>query len=440
MLFVWIALWMIAFILWIADWRRLSTRFAGATAFAGGAGGLAGTIDDLFVQPSPVLTLLETSSSLFSQLGLPYFFLMFALTSIAFRATRLVGLFALIPPAIVIWLTPIHPTYEYDFSLSLYWVGPYLLIGTIVLLLSWYRERNPVFKQVRALTNFIAIFPVLFNFVTSNVLRSLEYDSIWKWNALIIPVLFILFIIFGLKYGVLGIKLTVERYRMDSTMRVLTSGAAILNHTIKNELAKIGALLGRVEQHQAVRNEQVIQGDLTHIHDSLNHMHQMVERIRTKTQDITVKIELLDMHELGQTVIRQLQPIAAQQQVTIMNLIPTGITLQVDRVHVTEVLNNTLNNALEAFAPNANDGSIRITYRETKKESIIVVEDSGRGIPKEHLQSVLEPFFSTKNTKLNFGLGLSYCFQVMQAHGGSLHLHSEAGQGTSVFLHFPKKK
>jgi two-component system sporulation sensor kinase B len=445
MLFVWISLWMIATILWVADWHRISTRFAGATAFAGGAGGLAATLDDFFPQSEQagpyVLHILEVSSSLFSQVGLPYFFLLFSLASHPFFAVKkkisMLAAVTSFAPILMIYFTPLHPIYQFDFQLSLFWVGPYLFFGSVVLIHSWWREKNPVIKKARFLTNVLAIVPVAFNFVTSNVMRSLENESLWKLNALIIPILFIFFIVFGIRYGVLGIKLKVERYRLDSTLRALTSGAAILNHAIKNELVKIEALLERVKQLPQLQTEQTSQRDLQHVLDSVAHLNQMVERIHSQTQDMVLKVAVYSLQELVRECIQPLNVSPNRQEIEIRQEIPADVMLTCDRVHVTEVLSNLVINAMEAMN---STGTIRIRYTEMKKEDVLVIEDTGCGIPADQLTQILEPFYSTKNKKSNFGLGLSYCYQVMQKHGGNLNIHSELGKGTTIFLHFPKSK
>ncbi|WP_370872922.1 ATP-binding protein [Croceifilum oryzae] len=54
---------------------------------------------------------------------------------------------------------------------------------------------------------------------------------------------------------------------------------------------------------------------------------------------------------------------------------------------------------------------------------------------------MLEPFFSTKsNPRENFGLGLSFCYNVMRKHGGKIDFYTKEGRGTSVYLAFPKIK
>ncbi|HEX9060957.1 MAG TPA: ATP-binding protein, partial [Clostridia bacterium] len=56
------------------------------------------------------------------------------------------------------------------------------------------------------------------------------------------------------------------------------------------------------------------------------------------------------------------------------------------------------------------------------------------------LPYVFEPFFSTKNSNLNMGLGLSYCYNVMQKHNGMLEVISAKGTGTTVLLKFPMQQ
>ena len=76
----------------------------------------------------------------------------------------------------------------------------------------------------------------------------------------------------------------------------------------------------------------------------------------------------------------------------------------------------------------------------SKKHLVIAIEDTGTGISSKNLPHVLDPFFSTKKSSQNFGLGLPYCYNVMQKHQGMLEISSEPGKGTTVFLLFPKKR
>ncbi len=65
----------------------------------------------------------------------------------------------------------------------------------------------------------------------------------------------------------------------------------------------------------------------------------------------------------------------------------------------------------------------------------VVIEDTGPGIPPQHLDRIFDPFFSTKF--LGRGLGLASVAGVMKAHGGGIRVESEAGRGTRIELVFP---
>ena len=66
------------------------------------------------------------------------------------------------------------------------------------------------------------------------------------------------------------------------------------------------------------------------------------------------------------------------------------------------------------------------------------VGDSGEGIAREHLSRLFDPFFTTKPT--GTGLGLSICQSIVQEHGGSIHVASRRGHGTTVIVELPIEK
>jgi signal transduction histidine kinase len=62
-------------------------------------------------------------------------------------------------------------------------------------------------------------------------------------------------------------------------------------------------------------------------------------------------------------------------------------------------------------------------------------QDTGVGIAPENLSHVFEPYFTTK--EVGIGLGLALTKQILEEHGGSIHLASEPGKGTLVRLQLP---
>lgn len=110
---------------------------------------------------------------------------------------------------------------------------------------------------------------------------------------------------------------------------------------------------------------------------------------------------------------------------------------------IQQVLLNLLLNAADATQHEG--GSIRVVTEnqreiqngERTKRVVMRVIDTGVGIPREHLERVFDPFFSTKPAGSGAGLGLSLCQRIILANRGSIRVDSEVGKGTTVTIFLP---
>jgi signal transduction histidine kinase len=110
-----------------------------------------------------------------------------------------------------------------------------------------------------------------------------------------------------------------------------------------------------------------------------------------------------------------------------------------DRQQLAEVFLNLVLNALDAMS---DGGVLRIKIGNTNdRESVAVrVEDTGVGIPKQHLAEIFDPFFTSKKAAKGTGLGLSVSLGIIQKHGGDIHVESEVGKGTVFTVLLPVAK
>ena len=67
----------------------------------------------------------------------------------------------------------------------------------------------------------------------------------------------------------------------------------------------------------------------------------------------------------------------------------------------------------------------------------IEIRDTGLGIPAEHIDSIWDPFFTTKPVGKGTGLGLSITQRIVQRHGGSIRVESEPGHGACFIVELP---
>ena len=108
----------------------------------------------------------------------------------------------------------------------------------------------------------------------------------------------------------------------------------------------------------------------------------------------------------------------------------------VDKDQIQQTLINLILNAVEATE---SGGAITVStqYRQLDRMNIIKIDDTGRGIPKEHLDKIFDPFFTTREN--GTGLGLSITHSIIEQHDGRIIVDSTPGKGTCFTIMLPVK-
>jgi signal transduction histidine kinase len=119
---------------------------------------------------------------------------------------------------------------------------------------------------------------------------------------------------------------------------------------------------------------------------------------------------------------------------------PRASMLDFDREKIRTVLRNLLENARKYSLPDSCPVEIEITEQATT--IVVRVRDDGPGIPETDLPNVFEPFYRVDRSRSRktggYGLGLSICKRIMEAHGGGIAVTNNPGRGASFVLSFPK--
>jgi signal transduction histidine kinase len=128
-----------------------------------------------------------------------------------------------------------------------------------------------------------------------------------------------------------------------------------------------------------------------------------------------------------------------QSRVSIESLIPPDLpTVLADETRVKQIVNNLLYNALR-HTPEG--GLIVLQARPLGDMVQVSTSDTGRGIPPEALPNVFERYFQAERDERHVegtGLGLSIVKQLVEAHGGTIWVESEIGQGTTFRFTLPQ--
>jgi two-component system sensor histidine kinase PilS (NtrC family) len=212
--------------------------------------------------------------------------------------------------------------------------------------------------------------------------------------------------------------------------RLATVGrfAAGLAHEIRNPLA---AMIGCLE---LLSNDLLEGGDqqsesarmLDIVHREAQRLSSLVSEFLTYARPRPPEREPLRLDELVDEVSETAR--AGVEDVAIEIVHDASVEAEVDPDQIRQVVWNLVINALSAAALDdgaardepageaPREANVRVTVTGDADEAVLVVEDSGPGIPEEQRARVFEPFYTTRPD--GTGLGLATCYQVVDAHGG----------------------
>ncbi len=133
-----------------------------------------------------------------------------------------------------------------------------------------------------------------------------------------------------------------------------------------------------------------------------------------------------------------------KKEVEVISVTPGEVLVEMDEVLMQRLIANLISNAIDASRPGAqiHVHLDRLARSDDQDWLRVRVIDQGEGIPKENLNRILKPYFTTKNRgdeNRGFGLGLAICRKIVTVHGGNLSIASVLKKGTTVQVDVPSR-
>ena len=217
-----------------------------------------------------------------------------------------------------------------------------------------------------------------------------------------------------------------------------------ITHELKTPIATVSVAVEALKSFNALDDPQRTQEYLSISANELQRLSLLVDKVLKlsmfEKQEIELKNETFDLKLLIEEVVASMRlQFEKYHAVVKMDLPATPIPLIADRLHITSVIYNLLDNALKYSKGNP---IIRIGVKENTDELELLVEDNGAGIPNEYKEKVFDKFFRVPtgdhhNVK-GYGLGLSYVAYVVQRHNGRIAVQTETGAGSTFTVTLPR--
>ena len=229
-----------------------------------------------------------------------------------------------------------------------------------------------------------------------------------------------------------------DQWQAEQMRREFTAN---VSHELKTPLHIISGY------SEMLRNQLVSEDDVQvfaqKIYTESQRMVQLVEDIihlSLLDESPQIAMEALDLYQLAQESLESLSGKASQKQIA-LHLKGEEAQIQGNRALLSSVIYNLCDNAITYNQPK---GDVFVTIRQTDKNTILEVRDTGIGIPKDEGERIFERFYRVDKSRSKkvggTGLGLSIVKHALKCHGATIQVDSQVGQGTRMIVTFPREK
>ena len=228
--------------------------------------------------------------------------------------------------------------------------------------------------------------------------------------------------------------------RLESSFNQIRQFSTDVSHELRTPITAIRGQL-EVALFTASTAEQYREAMLNSLQD-IERLSQIVRALLLLSQAESGQLALqrarLNLSDLVADVVDQFQIPYEEARVRLTADLHECFA-EVDRIQIERMVSNLLSNAMK-FTPAG--GEVRVALRNEPEGMELVVQDTGCGIPSDHLPHIFDRFYrvpgrESSNREKGLGLGLSFVDWIAKAHGGRVRVESSPGKGSRFIVSLP---
>lgn len=327
-------------------------------------------------------------------------------------------------------------------------------IGMVGILVNYYISHPKIqFLKTYTLFNIICLTPIIgafyyvfrwwpyvlikatmkkghYNYLIPNLQISILNNRIYY---LIFFIAFVAIAIYIYKYSTMENYHRRDHANIEISMDTASLGLNAFTHAIKNHLQGIKSESEYLSKKH--KEDEDTLTSLEYVLASCEFCFKSLEYANKQLKNIDLKLKLISIDKPIQETCEKFQNSHKEIQINYIQR-PINTMAYIDEEAFKEVIGNLIENAVEAIK-NKEDGQVVISIREQGRWGVIELQDNGAGIEDENIGKIFTPFFSTKSSINNWGVGLAFCYRVIEAHDGKLTVESQVGEGTTFSIALP---
>jgi two-component system phosphate regulon sensor histidine kinase PhoR len=275
---------------------------------------------------------------------------------------------------------------------------------------------------------FVVNFPKRESYVINDV----------KWN-----VMFSLFTIFAVLIFLYAVWLILRQKKVTDLQTDFINN---MTHEFKTPISSIKIASSVLLENENIKGNSRLSQYAAIIKDQNERLNMQVEKVlniaRLEKDKFKLKKEKIELTEFVEDIVTvdRIKFEDQNGQLT-FNTALLSAFVKADRLHLTNVLSNILDNALKYCDKNP---VVKVNLKEGKNTYKLSVSDNGIGIEKDNYKKVFDKFYRVSTGNIHnvkgFGLGLYYVNNICEAHNWTMHIDSKTGEGTTFTIDIPKLK
>lgn len=226
----------------------------------------------------------------------------------------------------------------------------------------------------------------------------------------------------------------------SAKMAAVGTLASGITHGFSNLLQ---IMIGHVAFAQGTKKREDMKHALNIVLDTSDRAAKIIKDLLTFSRQEVSERELCDITELIESVLSLAEEQLKKHNIKVVRKYERTPVIEVNKTEMQQVFLTIVINARDAMLPKG--GKLEICVKQVKENIEVSFSDTGKGIEKENLSKVFEPFYTTKgalggSTVPGTGLGLSVSYGIIQRHRGTIEVNSQVGQGTTFTVKLPVKE
>lgn len=213
-------------------------------------------------------------------------------------------------------------------------------------------------------------------------------------------------------------------------------------HELKRPISTLKLCVSFMRNDKLMKDRESKEIVISDSYNELNNLSSYFSKLRDLAFDDAVEIPLnstsFSLEEVVKECIDKLN-IPGDKKLDIRISAERDISVAADRMHITNIISNLLENAVKYSGQKVN---IEIGYEDNGEMIKIMVKDNGIGIPKSDIKYIFDKFYrshaASHRCNPGLGLGLTYVKLLVNAHNGTINVKSEEGRGSVFIIKLPR--